>query len=112
MSLSGYVTRHRVGLKRSFYTALGITAGAAASLYAQQQLSLPPDDDRVGPPPAVLRAKVLWTRASARQPCVVPPSSCATISGVCCGPSRALNSGGLWQTPESALLVVSPCGMN
>ncbi len=58
MSLGGYVTRHRVGLKRSFYTALGITAGAAASLYAQQQLSLPPDDDRVGPPPAVLRAKV------------------------------------------------------
>ena len=61
MSLGGYVTRHRVGLKRSFYTALGITAGAAASLYAQQQLSLPPDDDRVGPPPAVLRAKVLRT---------------------------------------------------
>ena len=52
------MTRHRVGLKRSFYTALGITAGAAASLYAQRQLSLPPDEERAGPPPAVLRAKV------------------------------------------------------
>ena len=68
MSLSGYVTRHRVGLKRSFYTALGITAGAAASLYAQQQLSLPADDDRVGPPPAVLRAKVPWRLQSPALP--------------------------------------------
>ena len=65
MSLSAYVTRNRVGLKRSFYTALGITAGAAASLYAQRQLALPPDEERAGPPPAVLRAKVPWALVSA-----------------------------------------------
>ncbi len=87
MSLSGYVTRHRVGLKRSVYTALGITAGAAASLYAQQQLSLPPDDDRVGPPPAVLRAKVpsLWLR---------PP--CSAHHSLSCSNSAASS----WSLPK------------
>lgn len=72
MSLSGYMTRHRVGLKRSFYTALGITAGAAASLYAQRQLALPPDEERAGPPPAVLRAKVYC--------CALPAASCVAFT--------------------------------
>ena len=64
MSLTRYVQRHRMGLKRSFYTALGITAGGALSLYVQREWEAKPEDERAGPPPALLRIKV----GSARPP--------------------------------------------
>lgn len=53
-----------MGLKRSFYTALGITAGGALSLYVQREWEAKPEDERAGPPPALLRIKV----GSARPP--------------------------------------------
>ena len=65
MSLTRYVQRHRVGLKRSFYAALGFSAGGALSISVEREWEAKSESERAGRPPVVLRIKVRTMRTRA-----------------------------------------------